>query len=184
MQELRVITFGAGGYELRCEADGLPHMLAEYEARASLSEFFDMAGSDGVSVCFIAISRREDRWPFLVVTQRYSPAGAGFHPGILLVPETDRLFLGAGQRLLAYDLRQPKRLWEDEAYAGFWYWRQYGEFLIMAAELELAVWDIMGRKLWTQYVEPPWEYQVDGQIVSLDVMGKRTQLSIRDGTPT
>jgi len=178
-----VITFSVGGYELSCQADGLPNMLAEYEARASLAESFDIVGSDGISICFIAIGRRDDSWPFLVVTQRYSPAGTGFHPGILLVPEKDRLFLGAGQRLLAYDLRQPKRLWEDEAFAGFWNWRQFGEFVVMAAELELAVWDITGRKLWTRYVEPPWDYRVDGHVVHLDVMGDGTQLHILDGTP-
>jgi L-alanine-DL-glutamate epimerase-like enolase superfamily enzyme len=156
-------------------------MLAEYQKRAALAELFDLEESGGSSVCFCAVRGRESGWPFLVVVQRYSPAGCGFHPGILLVPETDRLFVGAGQRLLMYDLRQPARLWEDGADTGFWFWSQYDDVVLMAAELELAAWDMLGRKLWTRFVEPPWQYRVDRQIVLLDVMGTISRISIQDG---
>lgn len=172
-----------GEYELYCQADGLPDLLSEYQQRATVSDWFDLEESGGSSVCFCAVRRRGDGWPFLVVVQRYSPAGFGFNPGILLVPETDRLFLGAGERLLGYDLRQPSRLWEDEADTGFWFWSQYGDVVLMAAELELAAWNTLGRKLWTRFVEPPWEYRVDGQIVVLDVMGTISRIGIRDGSP-
>ena len=49
------------------------------------------------------------------MAQRYTPAGYGFNPGILVIAETNVAFVGAGERLLAYDLLAPKRLWEDAA---------------------------------------------------------------------
>jgi hypothetical protein len=101
----------------------------------------------------------------LVVTQRYAPAAGGFHPGALLVPETQRLFIGAGRRLLCYDLAGPARLWEDEADFGFWSWSRYGEVVLMMAELELAAWTIEGQKLWSRLADPPWEYRVEGTAV-------------------
>lgn len=177
-----MFSVSLGKYELYCQADGLPDMLSEYQKRATLAELFDLQEPGGTSVGFCAVRRRGDGWPFLVVVQRYSPAGCGFHPGILLVPETDRLFLGAGQRLLGYDLRQPARLWEDGADTGFWFWSQYDGVVLMAAELELAAWDTLGRKLWTRFVEPPWEYRVDGQIVVLDVMGTISRIGVQDGS--
>ena len=87
----------------------------------------------------------------------------GFDPGLLLVPETGVLFLGAGERLLAYGLDQPRRLWEDTAEVGFWGWGRFGETVLMSAELELAAWDTSGRKLWTTSVEPPLELPSAGR---------------------
>ena len=52
-----------------------------------------------------------------------------------------------------------KKRWEDEADTGFWNWERHGEFVIMSAELELAVWDIHGQKKWTTFVEPSWNYE-------------------------
>lgn len=159
-----------GDYEVCCKADGLPAMLSEYQQRARLAEDFGVADDGGASVCFVSVGRPR-QWPFLVVVQRYSPAGCGFFPGVLLVPETHRLFIGAGRRLLAYDLSRPARLWEDETDCGFWSWSRHRSVVLMAAELELAVWDVGGPKLWSRPVEPPWEFSVAGEVVAVDVMG-------------
>jgi L-alanine-DL-glutamate epimerase-like enolase superfamily enzyme len=93
------------------------------------------------------------------------------------------LFIGAGCRLLAYDLSRPARLWEDVADTGFWSWSRYDEVVLMAAELEIAAWDIRGSKLWSRFVEPPWEYRVDGRVVVLDVMGTISRLDLWGGQP-
>src|SRR5579871_3612908 len=106
-----------GEYELCCQAYGLPDLLPEYQRRAALSEDFGVEQEYGSSVCFLSVGRVRE-WPFLVVVQRYWPSGCGFFPGVLLVPETQRLFVGAGRRLLGYDLARPSRLWEDEAEFG------------------------------------------------------------------
>jgi hypothetical protein len=169
-----------GEYEVCCLADGVPDMLPEYQKRAALVEAFGVTDDAGSSVCFLSVGRPHG-WPFLVVTQRYAPAGFGFSPGVLLVPESHRLFVGAGRRLLCYDLASPARLWEDATDWGFWCWGKYGQVVLMSAELELAAWEIHGRKLWSRYVEPPWEYTVDGEVVILDIMGAVSRISIWDG---
>ena len=109
-------------------------------------------------------------WPFLCVGQQYERKGGGY-PGVLLVPETAVLFIGAGERLLAYDLRGPTRLWEDQADAGFHGWQRHEDLVVMSAELELAAWDLGGVKRWSAFVEPPWGYHVESGTVHLDVMG-------------
>lgn len=147
---------------------------------ASLSEEFGLEHTDW-DVFYFAVQKGLD-WPFLRVTQRYWPDHwGGSHPGILLVPETDILFVGAGERLLAYDLKQPLRLWEDGADTGFHSWRRHGDTIVMSAELELAAWDTHGNKRWTTFVEPPWDYQMEGDMVRLDVMGTISTLLLHTG---
>ena len=171
-----------GEYELCCQEDGLPAILSEYQQRATLSDDFGVADESGSSVCFVSVGWPQ-QWPFLVVIQRYSPAGSGFFPGVLLVPEAHRLFIGAGRRLLGYDLSRPIRLWEDETDCGFWSWGRQGSVVLMAAELELAAWSADSHKLWSRFVEPPWGYTVAGEVVTLDVMGSVSRVHLRTGQP-
>jgi len=119
-----------------------------------------------------------------VVSQRFSPAGYGFAPGVLLVPGTGRLFIGAGTRLLGYQVDDAgawRRSFVDEADVGFLSWRQHGDVILMSAELELAAWTTDGTKLWRTFVEPPWSYAMVGDDVHLDVMGERTRFPKRTG---
>ena len=51
----------------------------------------------------------------------------------------------------------------------------------MSAELEFAVWDNRGNKLWTTFVEPPWTFEFKGGLVTLDVMGDRRIHRLVDG---
>ena len=56
-------------------ADGQPPGLQdEYMKRARLLEQIDLENPAG-GLCFVGVSRDEDDWPFLVIAQRYSPAG-------------------------------------------------------------------------------------------------------------
>jgi len=174
-----------GEYEVSCGTDGLPIIHDRYEREAKLAERFGEEDRDTRATCFCAVAHRGEAWPYLTITQRYSPDfTVGFYPGLLLVPETHVLFLGAGRRLLAYDLSAPSRLWEDEADSGFWFWSRYGGFVLMAAELELAAWTVSGRKLWSRFVEPPWSYQVERSSVVVKVEGWQiTCLSLAEGRP-
>lgn len=52
----------------------------------------------------------------------------------------------------------------------------------MAAEIELAAWDLQGRKPWTTFVEPPWDYQVEDGRVHLDVMGMLSDFDLVQGS--
>ncbi len=174
------ITFDQ--YTLLCHPDALPDNYEGYSRHALLIDEVNLSDSEG-KTCFLAVGRGSGSggWPFLVVAQRYSPAGFGFHPGVVVIPQTGLLLLGAGTRLLANQLDGPRRLWEDQADVGFWGWHRHGDFVLMAAELELAAWDRHGRKLWTMFVEPPWEYAVDGDVVRLDVMGRQSSFPLASG---
>ena len=169
-----------GKYNVLCQAPGLPALVNEYFERARLAEQIDLSNPEGTSV-FFAVGE-QNLWPSLVVAQRCVPGeDSGFHPGALVVPETDLVFIGAGERILAYDLVGPSRIWEDSAEMGFWSWDRFGGFVLMSAELELAAWDIRAKKLWTTFVESPWSYTVEDDAVYLDVMGEKSQFPIDEG---
>lgn len=167
-----------GPYALTCVPDGLPSLFDRYSERAQLCDRFDLESKDR---CCVVVRRVADTWPFLVVAQGFYPVGAGFEPGLLLDPERHRLFIGAGERIVAYDLCGPRRLWVDAADTGFWGWAQHGDVIVMSAELELAAWTAEGEKLWTTFVEPPWTYRVEGPMVLLDVMGQLRSFPLRGG---
>lgn len=156
---------------------GLPSTFDAYCSRAKLVDQFDMRSTEG-DLCFVGAGPVESDWPDLLVAQRFAPAQGGFDPGVAFLPESQLLFIGAGTRLLAYDLKGLARLWEDAADMGFWSWSVYPDAVLMAAELELAAWDRSGRKLWSRFVEPPWTFQVVNDEVHLDVMGERTEFPL------
>jgi len=147
----------------------LPILYDDYLERARVVDTF-LTPPSADDIFLLAVETVGD-WPFLVVVQHYSPSSEGFDPGVLIVPETSLLMIGAGQRLLVYDLEAPCRLWQDKTDPGFWHWERHGDLVVMAAELELAAWDIHGKKKWSTYVEPPWVYWVENGEVQLDIMG-------------
>src|SRR5215208_1254026 len=78
-------------------AGEMPVLADEYRKRAALLEEFDLEREDEAGIGL------QDEWPRIVVAQRCVPGmKLGFHPGLLIVPETGVAFLGAGERLLAY----------------------------------------------------------------------------------
>lgn len=174
------VTVGDYNIVVGTRPPGLP---GQYLTHAQLVENFPVADDrSSVGYCFVAVGTGD--WPQLVVTQRFTPAGHGFAPGLLLVPETATLFIGAGTRLLGYH-RDITGEWQttfvDEADTGFWAWRQHGDLVFMSAELELAAWTTNGTKLWSTFVEPPWSYQLAGDEVHLDVMGTHSAFNKHTG---
>ena len=173
-------TITVGPYILAVGTEEPPSLYAEYKEQARLVEELDLDHTDR-DFCYLVVGRSLDH-PDLVLAQRYDPpAIGGFHPGALIAPETDVLFVGAGTRALAYDLVRPARLWEDTADVGFWRWARHGHTIVMSAELELAAWNIDGTKLWSTFVEPPWSYEVADDVVHLDVMGVMSDFSLKCG---
>lgn len=174
----------SGSYTV-CISDYLPVVDELYREHASLIEHrvSDVAGYRE-HFLYLAVSRDDRKFPFLVVSQYYWPGpDAGFYPGVLLLPETSLLFVGAGERLLAYQLDQTALLWEDSANMGFWGWEKYQDVLLMSAELELAAWNMRGEKLWSTFVEPPWSYSLDGATIHLEVMGAKASFPLYEGPP-
>lgn len=174
-----VHTFTTPGFRV-VAAVSVPPLRDEYRRRAQLAETFDLAESS--DYLFLAAGPATRDWPSLVVEQRYSPGPiSGFQPGIHVAEDASTLFVGAGTRILAYDLTAPRRLWEAAVDCGFWGWRQHGAIVVMSAELELAAFGAQGTRLWSSSVEPPWHYaETDGQI-QLDVMGNITEFPIAVG---
>ena len=95
------------------------------------------------------------RWPEIVITQKYEDASGTFHPNFLMVPETSILFIGAGERLLAYNVERREKVFEDRTDYGFWSWRRQEDYVLISAELEFGVRRKTGEKHWSTFVEPP-----------------------------
>jgi hypothetical protein len=178
-----MFQFSTGPYSIRLTYGRLPLTYGEASRRAKISDEIALEKPEEGTLFCVEVAHGHG-WPFIVVAQRFTPSDDCFFPGLLLVPETHRLFIGAGTRLLAYELETPQRLWEDATDPGFWSWARYGDVVIMSAELEIAAWDLEGGKLWSRFVEPPWEYEVDDGLVRLDVMGKRSEFALHSGRST
>jgi hypothetical protein len=177
-----MFSLSVAEYRLLCSAPEIPsHYYTYYHDRARLTHEIDLEKA-GCERCFLAVHKAGEDRPLLAVAQGYWPGiQVGFHPGLILIPETHLLLIGAGERLLAYDLAAPQRLWEDRAEMGFWSWARHGNIILMSAELELAAWDIGGSKLWTTFVEPPWDYTVRDDVICVDVMGRSSAFPLRSG---
>lgn len=171
-----------GDWSLWIEDGSLPSIFASYLEYAEFVDQIDVNNSEG-RLHFLGVSKGNDNdvWPSVVIIQKYQDAQQSFSPGILLVPDTSLVFIGAGERLLCYDIEKRKRLWEDATHCGFWHWKQCGSFVLMSAELEFGVWNQSGDKLWSTFVEPPWSFKVKDQSIELDVMGDLRIHRLSDG---
>ncbi len=181
-----MLTVEAGDWRLLIEDGGLPDLYQSYVGNAVFVDRV-VPVKDGGRDLFVAIKAKADRagashlWPEMVITQRYQDAQGTLRPGILLVPEASMLFVGAGECLLGYNLLSRKRVFEDWTECGFFGWSRQGDYILMSAELEFAVWKVTGEKLWSTFVEPPWSWEVSGMNVKLDVMGRRKALLLETG---
>jgi hypothetical protein len=172
---------GSGEYTISGIIGELPATYSAMIEHASFHDNFGVSGASGTELV-VTVERASEKWPGIIVSQRFDPGPeAGFHPGTVLIPENHLLFLGAGIRLLAYDLLLPSRLWEDSVHVGFWRWKRHDDVVLMLAELELAAWDLQGKKLWSTFVEPPWDYDIQGSQIELDVMGKKSRFAVKTG---
>lgn len=176
-----MIQFGDSSYTVCASIGAPPATYPSMVQRAQLHDDLGLRATEG-TVFIVTVAPSAAPWPTLVVAQRFQPGPeAGFHPGLLLIPERAVLFVGAGTRLLAYDLCSPRRLWEDEADTGFWGWQRHDDLVVMSAELELAAWTAAGEKRWSTFVEPPWDYSIRAGNVELDVMGAKSSFSLETG---
>lgn len=175
------LSVAVGPYQLLLR-EGWPSLYASYAQHATLLD--EVGNPDDEFVAFFAAGRGNG-WPSLVVVLRYRQTGGSGGCGAALLPDSHRLFVGAGERLVCYalDSDQPSRLWEDNADTGFSEWAVHGDTVVMSAELELAAWDANWAKLWTTFAEPPWGYEVEADSVHLDVMGRTSIFPLRAGPP-
>lgn len=173
-----------GEYLVQSWPGRFPAHLDQLRRLADLADEFGpgarQADDDESPLC-ITVSPQFQIWPTLLVTQQVSLDVAGFDAGVLIVPETGLVLIGAGERLLAYDLNRAERLWENHTEVGFWWWDRQGDMVLMAAELEFAAWDLHGQKLWSAWAEPPWSYSVQNGVIQLDVMDNLSSFPVSTG---
>ena len=160
-----------------------PSIFKYYLESAEFVDQIDIDNDEG-RFLFLGISKDVNckGRPSVVIAQKYQDERGTFTPGFLLVSDTSLFFLGAGERLLCYDIEKKVRLWEDRTTYGFWSWSRSGPYVLMSAEVEFGVWDTSGKKLWSTWVEPPWSFKIQGQAVALEVMGEIQNLRLSDGT--
>ena len=175
-----MFTVNVGDYSVTVQQGSLPAIYGDYKRHAKLCDEFSIRPHEGGELCFVSVSNSQ-RWPFLIVAQRFDLAEAGFDPACLIVPDAHTLFVGAGRRVLGYRLDSPRRLFEQTVDAGFWEWSRHGDVVLMVGELELAAFDIQGNPLWNMPLQPAWEYKVANGKVHLDVLGRRTAFALREG---
>ncbi len=177
-----MISISMEDWDLQMEDGSLPSIFTSYLKNAEFVDQIDVNNDEG-RFLFVGISKgaTNNGWPSLVIVQKYQDHRQTFSPGFLVVPDTSLVFLGAGERLLCYDLEGKARLWEDETGCGFWSWSKSGSYVLMSAELEFGVWNESGKKLWSTFVEPPWSFAIEEQTVELDVMGTIQKFRLSDG---
>ncbi|MHB1000869.1 MAG: hypothetical protein ACYC27_16630 [Armatimonadota bacterium] len=173
-----------GNYRVYSSYPGLPEHYSAYAQYAKVAEEFDLDEKDG-DIAFFGVRKDSSRgWPSLIVAWRCDPGVvAGFYPEALIVPETDILFLGGGDRIFVYDLTTQTRIWDGEHYL-FTSWARYGDTVILSGDCDFEAWDIHGKRLWYTWVEPPWHYTVEDGWVNLDVMGKKSRFTLVEGPKT
>jgi len=166
-------------WKLSVHEGPLPGVYSSYIDHAVFVDKIDSDSTEGIPL-FVAVSSASSNWPNLISTQRYSPTG-GLSVGCLLIPEKALLFIGAGEKILCYDVAASKRLWIDATPRGFWRWLHVGEYVVMSAELEFAVWNSSGEKLWSTFVKPPWTFTIMGDVVEFDIIGGKQNRMLADG---
>jgi hypothetical protein len=179
-ERVAMLRLDVGRYTLAWAIERESYKLRCREATA-LEEIGTLATAEQVGA--LAVSRDSSGRPVLLVVAGCDPSYDGYQldVGALLVPETHTLFVGAFDEVFAYDLRGPTRLWRERAECGFWDWQRHDDYVLMAAELALAAWDLCGIKQWETFVEPPYDYTVADGTVHLTVMDVPVSFSLASG---
>lgn len=176
-------SVAVGTWTLLIEDGSLPPICDSYVKSAAFVDQIEPNALEGRDL-FLGVlcdGGNPHRLPEIVITQRYEDASGTFHPGFLVVPETSTLFIGAGERLLGYNIHKRERIFEDRTDYGFLRWTRHEDYVLMSAELEFGVWSKTGEKLWSVCVEPPWNFTVSDKTVELDIMGEVKKLRLETG---
>ncbi len=164
-----MVALTVGPYRLAVHLGERPYMFDHWVEHAKATDIEGL--KDNGDALHLAVGRGSD-WYDLVVAFRTSPLdAAGFRPDVLIVPETETLFIGAGEVVKIFDLRTGQVKEQRTSNAGFWDWTRMEDVVICCEELGFAVYGLDGVERWSTFVEPPWEWSIDTNRVRLDVMG-------------
>lgn len=138
----------------------------------------DRLGEDEERPQFSCVVSRAGGAPSLLVMGRYRD---GFSPGVHVIPETDTLLVGTAESVAAYDLPTGQRRHLDMTPYSFVSWKRHGELVVMCGEVEVAAYDLQGKRVWAAPIEPPWDYGVSGETMFTIVMGHKTEFPLASG---
>ncbi|GCE14137.1 hypothetical protein [Tengunoibacter tsumagoiensis] len=167
-----MIIFNIYDYKIFLETNQAPKYYREFFRDDSLlAEEIDIDRTEkdplDSNVVFIAAKNCGSKKEFsLTLLLGYSPSDPAFYPELLYVPESQILFIRAGEKILAYQLQVPQKLFELSVDIGFLSWERYSNYIIMVAEMRMTVWNLAGEQLWTLFVEQPWSYHCHHEMMS------------------
>ena len=174
-----MIEFNIDKYKIAVQIGKKPDL---YDIWLKHAVFKDIEGLENIGTPIYVGIQLGNEWCDSIIAFCSDPIDyAGFNPGILVVPETDTLFIGAGTVARTYDLKKQIRKFHKEFIFGFWGWSRHKNLIIMQEELEFGVYSIDGNEKWSTYVEPPWTFSIEDDRVKLTVMDKISYYSLETG---
>lgn len=174
-----MIEFNFDKYKIAVQTVKEPGIYDMWLDRASFKDI-DGLKNDGIPI-YIGVGHGEE-WYNTVIAFRSDPIEyGGFDPGILIVPETNTLFVGAGTIVRTYDLKNQKRKFEKKLSCGFWGWSRHHDLILMQEESEFGIYTLDGQEIWSTFVEPPWSFDIEDNRVKLDVMDEISYRDLKTG---
>lgn len=173
------MKFNYGKYELTIHIEDEPAGFKEWLQSADFTDVEDFRKDE--TPIYVRVYHELSEEVFVIVFSSNPIGYAGFEPGFLVIPESQTLFIGAGTRAKTYNLKFKRKQFEKEFSCGFWGWARHKNLVIMQEELEFGVYTLNGLEKWSTFVEPPWEYEIEGDWVKLDVMGNVSYRHLETG---
>jgi hypothetical protein len=174
-----MVKFHIDAFTFNVHLGGKPGSFDRWVER---SAFTDMDGLNDTGTPVYVGIEEAGKWETMIVAFNADPVDETFfHPELLFLPETKTIFVGGGRKAMTYSLKDKVKLSSRDLAMGFWYWAKHEGFIILVEELEIAVYDHEGRFVWETRAEPPWSYGIEGNVLTLDIMGTITKHELSTG---
>ena len=178
-KQTTLIHFNFDKYRIAVQTGKEPDIYDMWLDHASFKDIDGLA-FEGTPI-YIGVGQG-DEWYDTIIAFRSDPIEyGGFDPGLLVVPETDTLFVGAGTIVRTYDLKDQRIRFEKELSCGFWGWSRHQDLILMQEELEFGIYTLDGQETWSTFVEPPWTFDIEGDHVKLNVMDEISYRDLKTG---
>jgi len=160
-----MLRVSAGQFTLSMGIDS-PEWLLPTPIRASLNENWESGGLDPNHRYDFTLMVQAGTEPVLFLRH----AGSRFNgwPLVLLVLKTGVLFVSSQEEIGTFDLNQRTPVERRKLPCPLiWRLDQHGTAVVVQSEMELAVWDLNGKRIWETFADPPHKYSVDGNVLKL-----------------
>ncbi len=165
-----------GKYIIGVSHKEIPWNYSNYVKNCKKNFEYDLNLNSGEYI-FLSIANSLE-WPFFVLAIRYNPCEGGFDPGIYLIEESERLFIGAGSTVLVFDIQSLTLITEEYFQEGFLRWKRYKDKVLMMAELDIACFDIYGKKIWERFIEPPYDIEFSEECVLVKMLDEEVSIKL------